>query len=115
MQIEDDLFAQSSDKLKKNVTFPFWMEAQLEENTGRRDDLSDTFGSELEGSLTPMEDSKSKKFVYYSSNKKVVFGFDKVENLIDDHVIEDSSRDILKEIDHNILFDNFSCKNTGFY
>ena len=115
MQIEDDLFAQSSDRAKKQLSLPFWMEEQLEENTGKRDDFSDTFGDEMEGSLTPNENSKLKKFVYYSSNKKVVFGFDKVENLIDDHVIEDTSRDILKEIDHNIHFDNLCCKNAGFY
>ncbi len=53
---------------------------------------------------------KSKKIVLYSTSKRYVFGFDKVENLmepsmLDDELMVDTGRDILREI-NNINYEN---------
>lgn len=114
MQLEDHLFFDDSNKIKQKHPASCWMDEELEDYTNKKDDFSETLGDEMDIALSPIEDCKSKKFVYYSSNKKLVFGFDKVENLIDDNVIEEANRDILKELDHNINFDHPCYQNSRF-
>lgn len=109
---EESIQCESPSKKPRKASSTNYMEEESDEYISYpKDEFFETPLDDIDATRTPAEESKSKKFVFYSSSKKLVFGFDKVENLIDDHVLEDINRDILKEIDHTGNFEQPCFKN----
>ena len=72
-------------------------------NINNEIDSSNMNKIEYKASLTPKTSFNTKKIIMFSASKKIVFGFDKVENLLDPILLDEdqeSNRDILREINN---------------